>query len=680
MKEAIRKKRKHSLILIAIIIIGLLAGLYLVQQRHQIESAQHQVENIVDYDAALRAASFEKRSTAEALQALKEAGVTAMAIYDRTLEKARDAGEIIVYQGLDANALQFYGTQPTAGYTYLVAAHGKEGYFKEIQDDLVQRLGKDKVTILYSNRGPVIALAQPFEALMDMKLSISRLQAQEVSNLGFNVIVRPTNFKHVTRDNVDHVFSRIDGIPNVTGMVFVGKEALGYPDFIGLTNEYLHNLRIPVVGIEAVNQLQYENQVGFNNDLAVADNYSIGRLYTISKEELKKLSPEEVSQRFFISDIERNIRFNLLPIYEEGSDNKTALATSITYMNSLKEKLTDRGFTFGRASIYPAYMPSPLAVVLTMAGSVALFTFMLNLFYPMRKYSQLVVNFTLLLITVVLYAVTGGTLITQIWALSAAICAPVVAIILIMDCWVRRAEGPIVGPWRATLEAAVYLVGAAIIASIGGILIAAMLGNTRFFMEFSLFRGVKLVFVAPIILTAIAYLQRFPLWQGRTVDSWPECRSFLRSFLTLDVKLYMIIVFAFLGIVGWIFVGRSGHTAGVPVPSFEIALRRFLENTLYARPREKEFLIGHPALMLASFAVLRRWPMVFHFLCTIAGVIGIGSMVETFCHLRTPVFMSIARGYDGLLIGVVAGVVAILVFRFLAYTIAWARRGEVSND
>ena len=69
-----------------------------------------------------------------------------------------------------------------------------------------------------------------------------------------------------------------------------------------------------------------------------------------------------------------------------------------------------------------------------------------------------------------------------------------------------------------------------------------------------------------------------------------------------------------------------------------------------------------------------------HFLFTIAGVIGIGSMVETFCHLRTPVMMSIARGYDGLWLGVVFGVVAILVFRFLAYVVTWARKREVAND
>ena len=247
MKETNRKERKHSLVLIAIIIIGLLAGLFLVQQRHAVEQAQNQIENIVDYDAVLRASSFEKRSTEDALKALKEAGVTGMAIYDRTLAKARDAGEVLVYPGEEAFILQFYGPQPQPGYTYIVADPGKEGYFKEIHEDLVQRLGKDKVGVMYSNRGPVLALAQPYEALMDMNLSISRLQAEEVSRQGFDVIVRPTNFKQVTKENVDLVFSRLDGIPNITGMVFVGKEALGYPNYIGLTNEYLHNLRIPKI-------------------------------------------------------------------------------------------------------------------------------------------------------------------------------------------------------------------------------------------------------------------------------------------------------------------------------------------------------------------------------------------------------------------------------------------------
>lgn len=673
MNRAMQQKKYYSPVLVICIIIGLLAGLFLVHQRYQIEQAQHQIENIVEYDGVLRASSFEKRSTEDAFAALRDAGVTAMAIYDRTLEKAHDAGEIAVYSGEEARRLTLYGIEPQAGTTYVGSLPGKEGYYREIKEDLIRRVGQDKVRVLYSDRGEVLALTQPHQALMEMKLGISRLQAQAVSNAGFNVIVRPTNYKNETKADVEHVFNRIKGIPNVTGMVFVGKEALGYPKNLDLTEELLKENHIPVMGIEAVNQLQYDPQAGFD-ELAAKSEYSVGRLYTVTKEEMKKLSPTEVAQWFYISDIERNIRFNLYPIYEEGKNNETALQTSIGYMKDVKDKLEDRGFTFGRASVYPPYTPSPIALALTMCGSAALFVFMVNLFIPMKQHRQLVAAFTLMLLTIVAYVVTGATLITQVWALSAAICAPVVAIILLMNCWQIRSQGPKVGATRAMAEAAVYVIGAAILAAIGGIYIAAILGNTKFFMEFALFRGVKLVFVAPVILTAIAYLQRFPLWKGRTLHNWSETKQFIREFMTTDVKLYMVAVLAVLGGAAWVFVGRSGHTAGVPVPSFELALRRFLENTLYARPREKEFLIGHPAFLLAGYAVLRRWPMVIHFLLTIAGVIGIGSMVETFCHIRTPVLMSIARGLDGLWMGLVIGVIAVLIIRFLMYTTAWYQR------
>ncbi len=680
MKQAQRIKQNYSPILILFMIIGLIAGSYLVYQRHAIEQEQSHIENIMDYDAVMRAASYEKKSTDQVLLSLKKAGVTAMAIYDRTLQKAADAGEIEVYDGSNANVLNLYGTQAKPGLTYVAQVPGKEGYFKEIHEDLIHRVGADNVRVQYAASGPVLVLSQPYSSVLDMKLSISRLQAEQVSKDGFNVIVRPTNFKNETPDDVNFVLDRIQGVPHVTGIVFVGKEVLGYPRDLALTEKRLADMNIPVVGIEAVNQLQYDPQQGFN-EMAAYNQYSVGRLYTVTKEELKKLSPSEVSQWFYISDIERNIRFNLYPIYEEGVGNKTALGTTLSYIMETNQKLADRGFTFGAASVYPPYRPATPAVLLTMAGAVAMFVFMVNLFIPMGRTRQLTVALALMLLSFVLYVVTGGTLITQLWALSTAICAPVNAITLIMNCWVRRANAlKMPGPWAATGEAIVYLVGAALLAAIGGIYIGAMLGNTRFFMEFSLFRGVKLVFVAPVVLTVIAYLQRFPLWHGQTINSMTDAKKFVKEFFTMDVKLYMIIIVAALGAAAWVFVGRSGHTAGVPVPSFEIALRRFLENTLYARPREKEFFIGHPAFMLAAFAVLRRWPMWLHFIFTVGGVIGLGSLVETFCHIRTPALMSIARGYDGLWIGLVLGVVAILVFRFLMYVSGWNSKRGVDNE
>ena len=663
----------YTWILLAFLVAGIVSGLLLVKERHYIEAQQEQIENIIDYDGLLRANAYEKRSLGEAIVSAKEAGITALAIYDRTLQKETDAGHIRMYTSNDLERLQIKGVQP--GNTYIGMIPGKEAYFQEVQDDLLRRLGQNKVHILQTDLGPMLGLALPSDSLKDMNLGISRLQAEEVAKLGFHVIVRPTNYKGATVEDVDHVFQRIDGISGVTGMIFVGKEALGYPLHVDRTLEQLEKRQIPLVGIEAVNQLQYFPQAGFL-EMANANHYKVGRLYTVSKEEVRKLTPAELIQWFYISDIERNIRYNLFPIYEQGIDNKTALETTLFVAKQVTDKVQARGFTTGEASVYPVYFPNTLLRLLTMTGVISLATLTFGQFVHIRK-SYLLDLFALgSIVSVGIYILTTGTKIMSAWALVAAISAPVLAMTMIFDCWSKRNHTGI-SPWRSTLESVVYLVVAALIAAIGGISIAAMLGSTQFFMEFALFRGVKLTFVAPVLLTAIAYLQRFPIWKGRTISSVSDVKSFITEFVQIDIKVYSLLIAGALAVVAYVFVGRSGHTAGVPVPSWELALRRFLENTMYARPREKEFLIGHPAFMLAAYAVGRRIPMVMHFALSVAAVIGIASMVETFCHLRTPVYMSIARGYDGLLLGIVIGLVAIIAVRFIGYGIRWFQgRGE----
>lgn len=669
------RRSPYSWLLICFVLVGLLSAIWLVKERHKIEHQQMTIENIVDYDAVVRASSFEKRSFPEAIKALKDAHITGMAIYDRTLVKAFEAGQVEVFTVNGVTDFKVYQPIPLTGTTFIRAIPGKEGFYEEIKEDLQRRLGKDKVSTVNTSLGNMLALQQPHEALMDMNLGISRLQAEEVSKLGFHVIVRPTNYKEVTKDDVLHVFRRIENIPNVTGMVFVGKEALGYPLQLGTTEEQLHKHHIPVVGIEAVNQLQYDRQLGFE-ELAKNNHYSVGRLYTVSKDEMKKLSSGEVSQWFYISDLERNIRYNLFPIYDQGVNNHTALESSILYIKNVTDRLASRGYTFGIPSIYPVYTPDVMLRILVMIGAIGIFTMTASQFVYLGRNRQWVLFFGLTLVSIVAYITISSRLVSQIWALSAAITTPVFAIILLMECWVYRSKKPMLGCVRATLEALVYVAIAALVASIGGLFIASLLGSTEFFMEFALFRGVKLVFVAPVILTAIAYVQRFPLWKGRPIYTIEDSKRFVKEFLMLDIKLYALLIAAFLGASAWVFVGRSGHTAGVPVPSFELALRRFLENTMYARPREKEFLIGHPALVIAGFALLRKWPTIIHFILTVIGVIGISSMVETFCHLRTPVWMSIMRGVDGLLLGLGVGLLLLIGLRFIQYVTRWNMRGH----
>lgn len=252
------KNTKHSLVLILCIIVGLISALYLVVERNTIEKAQNHIENIIDYDAVLRANAFEKRSQKEAFDALKEAGVTAFAIYDRTLEKANDAGEIKLLSSQDMSNVRINGSSIKPGATYVALITGKEGYYKEIREDLYHRISKEKVKELNTSIGPVLELqGATADSYAKMNLGVSRIQAMEVANRGFNVIIRPTNYRNVTPEDIKYVFNRLEGVPHVTGIIFAGKEALGAPNHIDETLEAMNTLHIPLVGIEAINQLQY---------------------------------------------------------------------------------------------------------------------------------------------------------------------------------------------------------------------------------------------------------------------------------------------------------------------------------------------------------------------------------------------------------------------------------------
>jgi len=62
------------------------------------------------------------------------------------------------------------------------------------------------------------------------------------------------------------------------------------------------------------------------------------------------------------------------------------------------------------------------------------------------------------------------------------------------------------------------------------------------------------------------------------------------------------------------------------------------------------------------------------FLLVIAATIGQGSMVETFAHMRTPVFMSVARGIGGLALGAGLGALAMVFVQLWQRGMAYAEQ------
>lgn len=95
---------------------------------------------------------------------------------------------------------------------------------------------------------------------------------------------------------------------------------------------------------------------------------------------------------------------------------------------------------------------------------------------------------------------------------------------------------------------------------------------------------------------------------------------------------------------GFYYLSRSGNTAFVTY--FERQLRDFIEGLLWVRPRFKE-VVGYPAFAFwLSFGNF-KWIFLFELL----GSIALVSTFNTFCHIKTPLIVSLYRSIFSILLG-----------------------------
>lgn len=674
--EAVRKKGKIYMVIA--VVIALICAIRLCAVRIDVEQRNMTIEQAMDYESLISMAKNDGYDEATVMQMAKDAGINSFAVYDTTLNKLAQRGDVSL---LTALAAQLYYPQLPAdtSFDYYVVGKKKtevDPYFDEVKEDLQVRLGNSRVRDFSDGTYRILGLKGAMPDLGDVNLGILSADANRISQQGFGVILRPTNYMNPDKSDIDRFFKRVDKIHGVTGIMFVGKEVLGYTadtqiraDLLNYTADKLKERHLPFYMIEAANQLQYDQQEGMYS-LADAVDYDTVRVYAMSKDELDKLDEEEGAMRFYISDLERNCRVNLYPVYKRALHGTDRTTRTFAYVGLSSSKLTERGYKLGKASIMDVYYPQRLLSAIISAGALLGILFTLNLIVPLSDRINRLLSFLAVIVGFVGEYTVSGPLFLQVLAIGCAVSAPVAAVLILLDIYSKREIKKKLSYVAVIRDGTIGLACAVVIAAIGGIFIAALLGDIRFFMEFDFYRGVKLTFVLPLVLTALAYLRRFPLL-GIEVADGNSCKEFVRKFLDVPVRMGTLIIIGALAMCAYIFVGRSGHTAGVPVPGIEVAMRRFLENVMFARPREKEFLIGHPAFFLMVASIYRKWPQLLHFFLVIASVIGVGSMVETFAHIRTPFILSFIRGVNGWLTGTLIGIGLIVGIALIGYLTSW---------
>jgi len=186
-----------------------------------------------------------------------------------------------------------------------------------------------------------------------------------------------------------------------------------------------------------------------------------------------------------------------------------------------------------------------------------------------------------------------------------------------------------------------------------GAVIASLLSTPDFALRLEMFRGTKIALMGPLIFSVpILY-------------KWEELKKRWNS--PLRFKDFVLIV----GVVSFFFyvVLRSGNWSFVIGEKIEMVFRNILEVVFGIRPRFKEFLIGHPILLLGLWLNKRSmkgiWDGRFMIL---VGVIGQTSIVNSFCHAHTPLQATLWRTFHGLWMGLIIGLILIISIKKLEPT------------
>lgn len=661
------KKFKYNQWLIGFIVIGLIAALSVGFYRHKIEESNTTVEMVIDYEGLVELAQVEGLSVNEVLKLAKQSGITSLAVYETTLKKLNENGKVTTTAGTDLIKNYNNGTLSDPAWRTLVASGAVNAdsiyltsiqpqIFAEVKTDLIRRLGENRVTTMHVGSVEVVAVKANYEKAMKWNLGMPTDEMKIVNDAGFYVVARPSNYVKVTEDDIQSVFDRLEGY-NISDIIFSGEEVLGAPKNVKDTAAFFKNNDYTLGMIEHPLQLQFFKQEGLM-ELAKELEYKGARVYSIPKDEQPKLKIAEAVERWETTDQERNIRINLLRTYEKPEGTMSLLETNLKYFADTKKELKDKGFSIGKAGTYEHYYPSAFLLVLITLGAVAAGVLYLSLVYPFKERYQYILMLVISVILVTPILMGHGNTVRSVVALASANLFPALAVIWQLDRWRENEFAENTPMLKIMLTGVVLLLTTGALAFIGGAYVGSVLADIEYLLEINIFRGVKLTFIMPIILVSLAFLVRFNLFEGK--DYSGNLLAQIKRILNTPIYVKSLVGFGIAAIAALIFIGRSGHTAGIPVSVSELKFRAFLEQALYARPRSKELLIGHPAFMLAVLAVYKKWPRILFFILVLVATIGQGSLVETFCHLRTPIFMSFMRGLGGLVLGAGVGIIAML--------------------
>lgn len=616
---------------IFLIIVSLLSSLYLDYSRVKAEQSNKNVDIVADYDELLALSKAQNIPLDSLLTRFREAGMSGIGIRERSVKDLSDDGEIMVKTANELRLLRtsnpdfLPGLALQDGFTYLI--FGNESEYQYI----LKQLKVKKNNAVGAKNGELYTIAVHLTTTEYEKLGVGfppgEFAALQNSNL--RVVPRLRDWGKFTPDT--ELFQQtIRQLPNVSLITFNDDVIPAIDNLPGLA-QAISTLNVPVGTFEFFNQKGL-TQLGY----LLAKN--VVRVHTISENDMATTTPAAAVDRYRLAVSERNIRVLYVRLF--GMKNPdTALEGSLSFIRQVAAGVEAEGYHVNQAVSFTSLPYSRLLLLAIGLGVIGAALLLAGALFNTR--------WTLILGVLGLVGWVGllylsPSLARKGFALLAVILFPLLGMLTVL-----REERRSLG--QSVLE----LLKMSVISLAGAVIMTGLLADKSFMLKLDAFSGVKLAHIAPIALLLLFLLIR-------ESQPWTKIKRLANAPVLVIHVLIGIIALAALAI----YVIRTGNEGTFLVSSWEARIRDILDRVMGVRPRTKEFLLGHP-LMLVVLYYGFDWRKT---ILLVFGFIGQVSLVNTYAHIHTPLLISLTRSFHGLWIGIIIGLILIWV---LNHALKW---------
>jgi len=562
-----------------------------------VEAGNKSVTILAEFDLVRTLATSQGESLPEALTNLNAQGLGGLVIAEQTVNEliADRLVDIVPGATSGSNAVPYDGGQ------------------------LIFLDGGDRLRVEEAAKARFGGAVPPLDLLRTLPIGLDPDSCATVKAAGLSITARLGNPLGASVAYIDTAISRAKEL-GASILLPQGDQVLGRRD----------NLKALVAALEKTGMryatAEFAKIGGDANVVAMAPENVI-RLHTAQAGEIDKLPLADAVDRFAKAARERNMRALLLrPITNSAEKPRTAFGD---FVRAVNDQIRKEGGDMGAPR--PFTDPNvPRSVFLAIALSTIPAAWFATRSLPAKIGSKLMpANLAFGLYSgLMLLAWTGSG--RGYVALLTSLLFPIVAY-RVLDLLRPK---PFIGYW---LVSGVSL--------IGGLCVAGLLNELPYLIRADEFTGTKVSVFLPILIVGFYFMARL----GGLRQSLTSAITYGSALLGIG----LVVALAFM-------ISRTGNDNPGGVSGLELAFRNLLDNILFVRPRTKEFLIGNPALfvacgMLASPKAKQPGYGGWTALLLMIGAIGSTSIVNTMCHLHTPVVLGLARIGIGLVLGCILG-------------------------